>query len=167
MFPTSMSECKNQFMTDEKKGGARLQQRHRESVVGEGGEVLDQTTDTYLVETEKEFFLFYCKAISLFKDLKLVEIKLLAWMLGSCGFNSNRVVITSGVKEAISKEMGIDTQSISNALPKLVKANVLYRDNNGRRDGVYYIHPEYFWKGDISERNKKLKYVLELTYEKK
>lgn len=144
----------------------RLQQRLRDRVIGEGGEILDEVVDKYLADSHNEFFLFYVGAITLLKDLRLPEIKVLAWMMGHISFNSNLVVITKPVKEMIAADMDLALGSINNALPKLVKAGLIYKNEGAKRDGCYYIHPEYFWKGDISERNKKLKYVLELRYER-
>ena len=102
------------------------------------------------------------------EDMGLGEVKVLAWLVSHLQFNSNMVSIPMGIKSKIASDMGISISSVSNALPKLLKKGILYRDgdNNGR-SSVYNINPEYFWKGDLAERKRKLKYVLELVMKNK
>lgn len=128
----------------------------------ETGEQIGEKTIDYLVENEKDFYITYCKVLGLMGDMKLGEMKTLAWLVSNSHFNNNMVVVTSGVKEKIAKEMEISVSAVNNSLQPLVSKGILYRDSDkgGRRDGVYYINPEYYWKGNISERNKVLKVVL-------
>lgn len=127
------------------------------------GEVIDEKTHKYLVENNAEFYLTYCKVLGKMEDMGLGEVKTLAWIASNLQFNSNMVCVSMGVKKKIAAEMNIGTNSISNALVKLIKKGILYRDkDSGGRDAIYYIHPEYFWKGDLTERKKKLKYVLQI-----
>lgn len=127
------------------------------------GEVISEKTISYIAENEKDFYITYCKVLGLFKNMKLGEIKTLAWLVSNSNFNNNMVVITSGVKAKIAAEMGISSSAVNNALKPLVENRILYREENceGKRDGVYYIHPEYYWKGSLQERKKMLKVVLE------
>ena len=129
----------------------------------ETGEVLDEKTIHYIVENEKDFYITYCKVLGLLKDMKLGEIKTLAWLVSTSHFNNNMVVVTSGVKKKIAHDMEISVSAVNCALAPLVEKNILYRDNDSasRRDGVYYIHPEYYWKGSLAERNRMLRIALE------
>ena len=79
------------------------------------------------------------------------------------------VVVTSGVKEKIAKDMGISVSAVNCALAPLVEKNILYRDEDSskRRDGVYYIHPEYYWRGSLVERKKVLRIALEMNKDNK
>ena len=133
------------------------------------GEVLDEKTISYLVENDKDFYVTYCKVLGLLKDMKLGEIKTLAWLVSTSHFNNNMVVVTSGVKEKIAKDMGISVSAVNCALAPLVEKNILYRDEDSskRRDGVYYIHPEYYWKGSLVERKKVLRIALEMNKDNK
>lgn len=133
------------------------------------GEQLDEKTIHYIVENEKDFYITYCKVLGLLKGMKLGEIKTLAWLVSTSHFNNNMVVVTSGVKKKIASEMDISISAVNNALAPLVEKNILYRDtdSSSRRDGVYYIHPEYYWKGSLAERNKMLRIALELNKESK
>lgn len=142
---------------------ARLKTRITERVVDMGsGEIVDEKAIQYLAENEKEFYITYCKVLGLFKDMRLGEIKTLAWLVSNSHFNNNMVVVTSGVKKKISEDMGISVGAVNNALTPLVKNGILYRDadSSERRDGVYYISPEYYWKGDLRERKRALRIVL-------
>lgn len=133
------------------------------------GEVMDEKTISYIVENEKDFYITYCKVLGLLKDMKLGEIKTLAWLVSTSHFNNNMVVVTSGVKKKIALEMGISISAVNNAMSPLVEKEILYRDadSSSRRDGVYYIHPEYYWKGSLAERKKMLRIALELKAKEK
>lgn len=135
----------------------------------ETGEQLDEKTVSYIVENEKDFYITYCKVLGLLKDMKLGEIKTLAWLVSTSHFNNNMVVVTSGVKQKIANDMDISVSAVNCALAPLVEKNILYRDSDSssRRDGVYYIHPEYYWKGSLTERNRVLRIALELNKESK
>lgn len=144
-------------------GDAKLLTKITERTIDtDTGEVIDEKSLQYLAENEKEFYITYCKVLGLFKDMKLGEIKTLAWLVSNSHFNNNMVVVTSGVKKKISNEMDISIGSVNNSLTPLVKKGILYRDadSSERRDGVYYINPEYYWKGDLKERKKALRIVL-------
>lgn len=133
------------------------------------GEVMDEKTIHYIVENEKDFFITYCKVLGLLSGMKLGEIKTLAWLVSTSHFNNNMVVVTSGVKKKIALDMGISISAVNNALAPLVEKDILYRDSDSssRRDGVYYIHPEYYWKGSLAERNKMLRIALEMKKQQK
>lgn len=130
----------------------------------ESGEVLDEKTISYIIESEKEFYMTYCKVLGILKDMKLGEIKTLAWMVSHTTFNDNTVVLTGGIKRKIAEDMAISESAVNNALAPLVAKGILYRseDVKIRRDAIYYINPEYYWKGSMENRRKMLKLVLEL-----
>ena len=133
------------------------------------GELIDSKVHRYIMENDTEFYLTYCKVLGLMEDMGIGEVKTLAWLVNNLQFNNNMVSVSLGVKEKISVEMGVSISSVSNALPKLVKKGILYREEckENSRGAVYYIHPEYFWKGDLAERKRKLKYVLEVIVQNK
>lgn len=144
---------------------AHLRRKITDRVVDlDSGEVVDEKTIRYVVENEKDFYITYCKVLGLLRGMKLAEIKTLAWLVSNTSYNSNMVVVTSGVKLKISKEMDISPSAVNNALLPLVEKGILYRDldRGSKRDGVYYIHPEYYWKGSLAERNRMLRIALEM-----
>ncbi len=147
---------------------AHLKRKITDRVIDENGVVLDEKTISYLVENEKDFYITYCKVLGLLKDLGLGEIKTLSWLVSNSSFNNNMVVVTSGVKKKIAEEMGISANTVNNALGPLVEKEILYRDTDSgnRRDGIYYINPEYYWKGSLAERKKMLRIALELKKDK-
>lgn len=133
------------------------------------GEVMDEKTVHYIIENEKEFFLTYCKVLGLLKNMKLGEIKTMAWIVSHTTFNDNTVVLTGGIKRIIASDMGISVSVINNSLAPLVEKGILYRNSDAkdRRDAIYYINPEYYWKGTQENRQKMLRLVLELTEKRK
>jgi hypothetical protein len=148
---------------------ARLKKHYSEiSIDSATGEVIDEKVHRYLIDNDTEFYITYCKVLGLMENMGLGEIKTLAWLVSHLQFNNNMISASIGVKRKIAEDMKIGVNSVNNALVKLVKCGVLYRDDNSSgRDAIYYIHPEYFWKGEVSERNRKLKYVLEFGLVKK
>lgn len=146
----------------------KLRKHFHERIVDSAtGEIIDEKVHQYLVGNDTEFFITYCKVIGLMEKLNEGDIKTLAWLVSNLQFNSNMVSASVGIKKKIAEEMGIGVSTVSNALVRLVRHNILYREKGGgERDAIYFIHPEYFWKGDIAERNRKLKYVMQIGIEK-
>jgi len=136
-------------------------------VDAETGEVVgvDVKKETILVSTKEQFFITYARMVGMYKELSGVQIKMLSWLIiNQTAYNSNRVTITGEIKKIISREMSISLSAVNNAILPLVKKNILIREG-GPRSATYIINPEYYWKGDLKERNKSLKFVLEILYE--
>ena len=134
----------------------------------ETGEVLDvqSRTDKIIVESSKQFFYTYCKVLGVMNKLTGAEIKIINWIMGNIPFNTNRIVLTKGIKESMAKDMGLSESSIKCSIPNLVKNKMLIKESSSR-DGIYMINPDYYWKGNAQTRYKELKYVLELSYNEK
>lgn len=145
-------------------GNAKLKKKGTDRVISLDGEVLDEKTIFYLAENDKQFYMTYSKVLSVITKYNLTgsDVKLLAWLAGNMDFNSNRITVTIGTKRIIAKEMDLSTGGISNSLGHLVDSGILYREKGSekRRDCMYFINPEYYWKGDLSARNRVLKLVL-------
>jgi hypothetical protein len=129
------------------------------------GEVVDVQvkTNKIIVESSKQFFYTYCKVLGIMKKLTGAEIKIISWIMGNIPFNTNKIVLTKGIKEQMSRDMGVSEASIKCSIPNLVKNKMLIKES-GSRDGIYMINPDYYWKGNAQTRYKELKYVLELKY---
>jgi len=130
------------------------------------GEVIDTTikTDKIVVDSKEAFFITYARVLGLYKDLSGVQIKVLSWLiLNQTSFNSNRVTVTKVIKELISEQMCISFSAVNNSIKPLVDKGVLIRQGSAR-SATYLINPLYYWKGDLGERKKELKFLLEVTY---
>lgn len=149
-------------MIKNKDKSTRVRRVLRHIEVTPDGEVMNEKSLSYLIEDDKEFYMTYCKVLGLFNDLGNADMKTLAWLVSNMPFNSNMQVITKGVKEKIAEEMGISVSGVNNALPKLLARKILYRDKDADkgRSAIYFINPEYYWKGDLKERNKMLKVII-------
>lgn len=64
----------------------------------------------------------------------------------------NMVTINSRIMADISKEMDVNVQSVRNIVVGLKKKGLIIADNSCR--GVYYLNPQYFFKGYSSDRLK-------------
>jgi len=130
----------------------------------ETGEILD--TDVQIKEhkiitaSKDQFVFFYASFIGMLKGLNGVEIKLLMYCSLNCSFNTNLIALTGPVKETISKEFDIAHGSIKNAIMRLVKKGILTRAGYA----TYIVSPEYFWKGEASNRVEALKFKFELEH---
>ncbi len=135
-----------------------------DKIRNEKGEIIDEKTYHYLVDNEQDFYIVYCRLMSILSEMSECEIKTVSWIAANMQFNKNMIVLTSGVKQQAATDMKVSVSCISNSIPGLVRKGVLYREtgSDGRRDCIYYLSPEYFWKGERGERRKALKLVLEL-----
>lgn len=61
-------------------------------------------------------------------------------------------------KEALAERSGLHPQTINNCLSSLTSKNILIRIGVG----YYRINPRYVWKKSSGERDKMLKYILEV-----
>lgn len=54
------------------------------------------------------------------------------------------------------------TQLLRNTITSLVKKKMLLKDS--RYKAVYYLNPEYFFKGKISDRTQIIKNIIEYKF---
>lgn len=64
----------------------------------------------------------------------------------------NMVTINSRIMADISNEMDVNVQSVRNIVVGLKKKGLIIADESCR--GVYYLNPQYFFKGNSSDRLK-------------
>lgn len=72
-------------------------------------------------------------------------------------FNTNRVVLTSEIRQELLKTIEITTQNLSNSLKRLVIKKMLFKDNK-----EYRINPFTMWRGYPEYRNKYIDDNIEL-----
>jgi DNA-binding MarR family transcriptional regulator len=67
----------------------------------------------------------------------------------SYGYNKyNNVVLTAGVKQSISKEIGMSVKYINNVLNKLTKFGLIKKLSNME----YFINPHICFRGNLAHR---------------
>lgn len=127
----------------------------------ETGELLEPTVEVkehkVVRHDEKEFFQLYYSLIGLLEKMSLAESKLLLHLSYDCD-QENRIALPKTVKEGLSERTGLHRQTINNCLSTLTSKNILIRIGVG----YYRINPRYVWKRSSGERDKMLKYILEV-----
>jgi len=118
------------------------------------GEIIDTEIEKHFktkVEKDK-FFVIYLKYLSSFYGLtSALDIKLLIKMCELSEYNEGKVVISTGVRCDIMKELKTASSNISRSLKSLKNKSLITGDK-----GVYYINPQLFWKGSEVTRQESL-----------
>jgi hypothetical protein len=128
------------------------------------GELLDVNVsrkhDLLVVSSKEQFFYTYHSLIGLINGLDGSAIKLLQWISMNAQYNTNMVSLSKSVCELIKRDIGLSYQTVRNIVVRLKKENVLIP--MGGKDATYRINPKFFWKGEMNERLKTMKYILEI-----
>lgn len=96
------------------------------------------------------------------------EILVLMWFWKHSTYISdnqigNIVVINPVLFKQIEDSTGINQQSVRNMISALKKKNLLLTNADER--GVYYLNPQYFFKGKLADRAKCFKQTIEYNIE--
>lgn len=136
-------------------------------VLGEGGEIISAEITTFKKVTAEEFIQVYLKDNEQFYNLSKPEYSVLSilWLKSDYykdeGNPGNKIVINKQIRDIIADKTGIADSTIKNAVASLVKKNMIFKDQNYK--GVYYLNPEYFFKGSISDRTKCIRHIIEYS----
>lgn len=101
---------------------------------------------------------FNTAILDILRQLSLPEVRLYCYLLENYNIGSI-VSLGRSAKELISKEIGIAAGTISNSLVGLVEKKLIYRLEG---KGVYKLNPRYAFKGGSVDRNKALKFTIEV-----
>lgn len=131
------------------------------------GEVLSTVIQTKTVRksiSSKEFMQIYLEDLSgLFRLENKTEIKLMSLIWRDCEFNlentniGNRVIALKAQKEQWAKEIGVSLSNVNNTVTNLVKKDLLILESRS----IYYLNPEFFFKGFSKDQPAVLRTVLE------
>ncbi len=142
----------------------RAYQTHIKTVATEEGQVLRQEIDVYQVVSGKDSFMrIFLEDISgCLKITRADDFKVLLSLWKRSEWNTGRVVVIRSIKDQIAKEIGEgkSNQIVSNSMARLHKLNILIREDTG----IYYLNPNYFFKGYDTELGKTKEYVFSLKY---
>lgn len=133
------------------------------------GEILFQAKDIVRRVNVDDFIQVYLKDMSGLMGIKnMAEYHILVWFWKFSRFpdansKANYVSLDAILLSKIREETGLKDQSIRNSICSLAKKNILIKDKNMR--GIYYLNPNYFWKGKISENTKNLKLSFDYKFE--
>lgn len=114
--------------------------------------------------TAKEFMQIYLEDLSgIFKLETKTEMKLMALIWRDCEFNlensnvGNKVIALKAQKETWATEIGMSLSNVNNTITKLVAKDLLILESRS----IYYLNPNYFFKGFTKDQPAVLKTVLE------
>ena len=113
--------------------------------VGIGGEILSAEVKTIKTVSAEQFCQIYLRDNEEFYKLSKAESNVLA-------------VLWYTIKIKINLAAG----TIRNTITSLVKKKMLLKDS--RYKAVYYLNPEYFFKGKISDRTQIIKNIIEYKF---
>lgn len=72
----------------------------------------------------------------------------------------NKISLDEELRDTIKTNLAAGT--IRNTITSLVKKKMLLKDS--RYKAVYYLNPEYFFKGKISDRTQIIKNIIEYKF---
>lgn len=99
----------------------------------------------------EEFIRVYLEDISGLMRLNGdVEFKVLLWLWKYTDWNNGDIYVEKTRKEEIAEFIGVKSQSVADALTRLVKKDILVKTKRT----FYMLNPKYFFKGDDITRSK-------------
>lgn len=126
------------------------------------GEVIktdsDVKHDKIVVTGKEEFAVVYSSVISALTGLPASTKSLLMYISLKASVDSNEITLVKPVLEKLSKESEMSLSAIKKSVSQLVSKNILIRMGSG----LYKINPRYYWRGSLTNRNKTMKYILEV-----
>ncbi len=118
----------------------------------ETGEIKETNTTVNIkrrIPKEPDFIKLYLRDICKLKSIPATSSKLLNELLKYTSYD-NIILIPSYVKQEIAKNLNTTVGTISNALTKLVKEEILKRKGTG----AYVLNPFLFGKGEWTKIRK-------------
>jgi len=128
----------------------------------ETGEIIETTQDIkhhkIIVEDKESFAIQYSNILGALKKLTGRDIKLLTYCSLNAEQNTNRINLTKPILEEISELFDSTYDGLRQSIVFLKKQNILIPLGSG----TYRINPRYYWRGNLGERLKTMKFVLEV-----
>jgi len=146
-------------LTD-KKAYLKTSHTNVQTVVDTNGEVIDQEIQNikYLANTQEEFFIIYASTIGIVeKGMSQAESSLYAHLLQNYNIGAE-IGISKQLRINLGKKLGLNERTILNTLGMLANKKLIYTTSKG----IYKINPRYAYKGSTINRNRQLKFVLEV-----
>ena len=129
------------------------------TVINADGEIIEEAVakTTFLTKSKEEFYLMYSGMITLLKGSVDAKVKLLASLLERYP-KGQEFSLNNALKMKIATEVNLSVRTVSVALTKLKKDNILVTVGKN----LYTINPRYAFQGSTHSRNARLKVILEL-----
>lgn len=146
-------------MRKRKVGTHKVQNNFLDTETGETVETSSEVKhETIVVNDEESFATHYSSVIGALKHLDFASTKVLIWCSLNAATNTNKISLVKPFCEDIGEEYGLAYNTVKNCISKLKQKEILIPIGSG----VYRINPKYFWRGNSNQRNRTMKYVLEV-----
>lgn len=143
-----------------KKSYLKTSHTNTNTVVTTDGEVVQQEIQNvkYLANTQEEFFIIYAATIGIVeRGMSEAETKLYAHILQNYNVGAE-IGVSKQLRINLGKRLDLNERTILNTLGMLTDKKLLYTTSKG----IYKINPRYAYKGSTINRNRDLKFVLEV-----
>lgn len=143
-----------------KKSYLRTSHTDTNTVVTADGEVISQEINNikYLANTQEEFFIIYASAIGIIESgMSQAETSLYAHLLRNYSVGAE-IGISKQMRINLGKKLELNERTVLNTLGMLVEKKLIYTVSKG----IYKLNPRYAYKGSTFNRNRDLKFVLEV-----
>ena len=138
--------------------------------VGVGGEILSAEVKTIKTVSAEQFCQIYLRDNEEFYKLSKAESNGLAivWYTSNYyedkdrALPGNKISLDEELRDTIKIKTNLAAGTIRNTITSLVKKKMLLKDS--RYKAVYYLNPEYFFKGKISDRTQIIKNIIEYKF---
>ena len=138
--------------------------------VGVGGEILSAEVKTIKTVSAEQFCQIYLRDNEEFYKLSKAESNVLAVLWYTSNYYEDKDRVLPGNKISLDEELrdtikiktNLAAGTIRNTITSLVKKKMLLKDS--RYKAVYYLNPEYFFKGKISDRTQIIKNIIEYKF---
>ena len=138
--------------------------------VGIGGEILSAEVKTIKTVSAEQFCQIYLRDNEEFYKLSKAESNVLAVLWYTSNYYEdkdralpgNKISLDEELRDTIKIKTNLAAGTIRNTITSLVKKKMLLKDS--RNKAVYYLNPEYFFKGKISDRTQIIKNIIEYKF---
>lgn len=138
--------------------------------VGVGGEILSAEVKTIKTVSAEQFCQIYLRDNEEFYKLSKAESNVLAVLWYTSNYyedkdralQGNKISLDEELRDTIKIKTNLAAGTIRNTITSLVKKKMLLKDS--RYKAVYYLNPEYFFKGKISDRTQIIKNIIEYKF---
>lgn len=138
--------------------------------VGVGGEILSAEVKTIKTVSAEQFCQIYLRNNEEFYKLSKAESNVLAVLWYTSNYYEdkdralpgNKISLDEELRDTIKIKTNLAAGTIRNTITSLVKKKMLLKDS--RYKAVYYLNPEYFFKGKISDRTQIIKNIIEYKF---
>ena len=138
--------------------------------VGVSGEILSAEVKTIKTVSAEQFCQIYLRDNEEFYKLSKAESNVLAVLWYTSNYYEdkdrallgNKISLDEELRDTIKIKTNLAAGTIRNTITSLVKKKMLLKDS--RYKAVYYLNPEYFFKGKISDRTQIIKNIIEYKF---